>query len=98
MFSSFPHLWKSVVVPAGGKEDVDDAEGDDLEVLAAELAADCDLLPALPAAVGGLAVHRGHGRVVRHLMKYSEGRLLELEVIQAELTRRLTCSATAHHP
>ena len=86
MFPLFPHLWKRVVVPAGGEEDVDDAEGDDLEVLAAELAADGDLLPALPAAVGGLAVHRGHGRVVRHLMKYSEGRLLELEVVYTELT------------
>ena len=79
------------MVAAGGKEDVDDAEGDDLEVLAAELAADGDLLPAFPAAVGGLAVHCGHGRVVRHLMKYNEDRLgtLSLLFIKAFRTARI---------
>ena len=54
---------------AAGKVDVYDAEGADLEVLAAELAAYGHFLPALPTAVGSLAMHRGDGRVMGHLKK-----------------------------
>ena len=55
---------------AAGKVDVYDAERTDLEVFATELAADGHFLPALPTAVGSLAMHSGDGRVMGHLEKY----------------------------
>ena len=55
---------------APGKKDVDDAEGADLEVLAAELAIHGHFLPTRPTAVGSLVVYRGDGRVMRHLKKH----------------------------
>ena len=67
---SSPHLRKRVVIFAPGEKDVDDAEGADLEVLAAELAIHGHFLPTRPTAVGSLAMHSGDGRVMGHLKKY----------------------------
>ena len=56
-----------VVVAGLGELQVGDAEGLHLQVLAPELGAAGELLPAGPAEVG-LAVLRHHRRVVQHLL------------------------------
>lgn len=64
-----PHLPPGVLVPGTGEHGGGSAQGDDLQILPAELAGHRELLPALPAR-RALAELRHHGRVVRHLVQF----------------------------